>query len=184
MNTVEHIVECYLRHCKGCFTMGDVKVERGNNRQCDLLAYNVITQEQYHVESSVTHRKNHRPSTKKLGEIFDKKFRGVPPKREGDNTDYKKGKIYYKHITDTYRKVGFVPSEVQRVFVTWVVPDQTDCDSFLAKYKRKHRMRISVWSIRDEILPKLIDKISTSNYEDEVLRTLSLLKQMDLQTAR
>lgn len=37
---VEHIVENCFRYCKGCFTMADVKVYGGNNRPCDLLAYN------------------------------------------------------------------------------------------------------------------------------------------------
>jgi hypothetical protein len=161
--------------------MADVKIPGGNNRQCDLLAYNVATGEQYHVESSVTHRENWCPSTKELRDIFDRKFRGMPPKREGSNTDYAKGKSYFEHITQIYENVGFDPLKIQRVFVTWTVADEDSLGDFLADYEQQHHIKVDVWSFRDKILSELMDKISTSNYDDEVLRTLSLLKQRDLQ---
>ena len=182
MNAVEHIVECYFRYCKRCFTMTDVKIPAGNNRQCDLLAYNAATQEQYHVESSVTHSKDWLLSTEQLREIFDRKFRGAPPKREGKKTDHAKGKTYFDNIIQAYRSVGFDPSKVQRIFVTWAVADEGNLESFLADYRSKHGMQVDVWSFRDLILPELMRGISTGNYEDEVLRTLSLLRQRDLQT--
>lgn len=181
MNTVEHIVECYFRYCKNCFTITDVKVPGGNNRQCDLLAYNIKTQEQYHVESSVTHQENWCPSTEDLPEVFDKKFRGTPPKREGKKTDYAKGKAYYSNICETYRRVGFSPRKIKRVFITWKVIDENNLSKLLRKYKKQHKINVLVWSFRDVILPELINRVSTSNYDDEVLRTLSLLRQRNLQ---
>ena len=99
MNAVEHIVECYFRYVRGCFTMTDVKVPGGNNRQCDLLAYDAKNRKQYHVESSVTHDKTWAPSLDQLRDIFDKKFKGEPSKRQGANTDYAKGKSYFPSIT-------------------------------------------------------------------------------------
>ncbi len=184
MNAVEHIVECYFRYCKGCFTMVDVKIQAGNNRQADLLAYNLVTKEQYHIESSVTHCANWSPSADDLWEIFDKKFLGLPPEREGKNTDRAKGKTYFNKIKQTYRGVGFSLSKIQRVFVTWSVADKAGLDKFLASYSKDNGIRVSVLSFRDQILPELMKKISTSNYEDEVLRTLSLLRQHELQTQK
>lgn len=181
MNAVEHIVECYFRYCRNCFTMTDVKIIGGNNRQCDLLAFNLATQEQFHVESSVTHDLNWLPSDDDLRETFDKKFRGMPPKREGERTDHAKGKTYFDNILRTYRSVGFDPTKVLRVFVTWGVREETTLQSFLTSYEVEHGIHIQVCRFRDQILPELMDKISTSNYEDEVLRTLSLLRQRDLQ---
>ncbi|MBF0504843.1 MAG: hypothetical protein HQL14_07045 [Candidatus Omnitrophica bacterium] len=181
MNAVEHIVECYFRYCKGCFTMTDVKIQSGNNRQVDLLAYNLVTKAQYHVESSVTHCKEWSPSTNDLCEIFDKKFLGLPPKREGKNTDLAKGKTYIDKIKNTYQGAGFNLSKINRVFVTWAITDKADLDNFLISYNKKHGIRVSVLSFRDQVLPELLKKISTSNYEDEVLRTLSLLRQYELQ---
>ena len=182
MNAVEHRVECYLRYCKGCLALTDVKIPSGNNRQCDLLAYNLKTVEQYHIVSSVTHEKNWCPDTNRLNEIFDKKFRGVPPKREGRNTDFSKGKTYYENILQAYRGIGFEPSKVQRVFVTWEVADRNNLNGFLVDYRQRTGINVQVWSLHDVILPALIEKVSTSNYDDEILRTLSLLRQRERET--
>jgi hypothetical protein len=182
MNAVEHIVECYFRQCKGCFTITDVKIQAGNNRQCDLLAYDLINKKQYHVESSVTHSKKWMPDMEQLRGIFDGKFRGTPPKREGKKTDHTRGKSYFECIVQAYRNVGFEPTKVSRVFVTWTVSDIDALARLLNEYQGEHGIKIEVMSLRDEILPKLLEKVSTSNYEDEILRTFSLLRQRDLQT--
>jgi hypothetical protein len=164
--------------------MTDVKIVGGNNRQCDLLAFNLATQEQYHVESSVTHALNFLPSDNELQEVFDRKFRGLPAKREGIGTDYSKGKSYSENILNTYRRVGFDPAKIQRVFVTWVVKDDSTLKNFLSNYARNHGIEVQVFAFRDQILPELMEKISTSNYDDEVLRTLSLIRQKDMQKKR
>lgn len=161
--------------------MTDVKIIGGNNRQCDLLAFNVASQEQFHVESSVTHDLNWVPSDNDLREIFDRKFRGIPPKRESERTDHARGKTYFDNILQTYQSVGFDPPKVQRVFVTWGVRNETTLDSLLESYAAEHDIQIQVYRFRDQILPALMDKVSTSNYEDEVLRTLSLLRQRENQ---
>lgn len=180
MNAVEHIVECYFRYCKGCLTISDLKIKSGNNRQADLLAFNLKTNEQYHIESSVTHCKNWWHSIEDLREVFDKKFRGMPTAREGKKTDSAKGKKYFESILQTYRSIGFKPSQIQRIFVVWAVTD-TGLKEFLSDYKKEYGIKVSVLSFRDQILPELRDAISTSNYDDEVLRTFSLLQQCDLQ---
>lgn len=183
MNAVEHIVECYFRYCKGCLTITDLKIKSGNNRQADLLAYNLKTKDQYHVESSVTHCKNWWQSVEDLREVFDKKFRGIPTTREGKKTDYTKGKEYFDTILETYRSMGLIPSQINRIFVTWAVKDETILKKFLSDYKKQHGFRVDILSFRDQILPELRKAISTSNYDDEVLRTFSLLQQCDLQVA-
>lgn len=181
MNTVEHIVECYFRYCKSCFTMTDVKIIGGNNRQCDLLAIDLVTNNQFHVETSVTHDLRWLRSEIDLQKLFDKKFLGIPPKREGLRTDHAKGKKYLDEILQTYHRVGFEPKKVRRVFVTWTLRQETNIENFIASYAAEYDLQIEVWRFRDTILPELMSKISTSNYDDEILRTLSLLKQYDLQ---
>ena len=151
MNTVEHIVECYFRHCKGCFTMTDVKIQAGVNRQADLLAYNAKTKEQFHVESSVTHCRNWAPSADDLYVLFDRKFRGVPEKREGKGTDYAKRKNYFENIIKTYRSVGFSPSKVKKLFVVWCVKPGVDVKAVSDIYHKKNRIRVDVLSLRDKI---------------------------------
>jgi hypothetical protein len=159
--------------------MVDVKVRAGNNRQCDLLAYDAIGRKQYHVESSVTHC--WQPSANELRELFDKKFRGVPQKREGKRTDYTRNRNYFENICQTYENVGFDPQRVERIFVIWSFPEQDVIAELTKAYKNEYDISVAVMSFRNEILLHLTEKIGTSNYEDEVLRTLSLLRQRELQ---
>jgi hypothetical protein len=116
-----------------------------------------------------------------LKEIFDKKFKGVPSKREGDNTDYSKGKTYFSHIVKAYERAGLSPSTIKRVFVTWRIESVNDLRRFLVLYRKESELKIEVLSFRDEILPELMTSISTSNYDDEVLRTISLIRQRERQ---
>jgi len=187
MNTTERIVESYFRLCRGCFTYPDVKVPRGNNRQLDLLAYNIRNESQYHIETSVTHELSWRASWEKLATKFERKFFGVPAKREGHNTDYTKNKNYLAEIKNAYKMVGFTVSKVQRIWITWVIPEEGDFEKKLLCYCRKKRLGktpIQVISFRDELLPDLQSTVGKSNYDDDVLRTLSLLRQFEIQTGR
>ena len=84
----------------------------------------------------------------------------------------------------TYKKVGLKPSAIKRIFVTWKKDKPTEMKRFLTQYYKMTKLRIEIVSFRDEILPELMNAISTSNYDDEVLRTLSLLRQRELQNAR
>ncbi|MGD1002685.1 MAG: hypothetical protein ABSA67_18505 [Candidatus Brocadiia bacterium] len=184
MNATEHIVELYFRICRKCFTMRDVKVLNGNNRQIDLLAYSVLTQDQYHIEVGVTHCPEFCSSAQGLTSEFDAKFFGKPPQRKGKNTDYAKGKTYEKKICDTYASVGFTPEKVQCIWCCWIVPNASELDGVLQEYAKTSKHSVTVLSFRDEVLPELQNLIGTSNYEDEVLRTLSLLHQQLRQTTK
>lgn len=182
MNAVEHIVEAYYRICRKCFTMQDVKIPGGNNRQFDLLAVNLSDGSQYHVESSVTHVPKWCPDTAELKEDFDRKFLGTPAMHEGPNTDFKKGKTYRQQIFDAYRLFGLSPEKLQRVWVFWTSKDPKNLNPFCNTYEKENGIRVHVLSLRDEIIPDLQKAVETANYDDEVLRTLSLLKQVENQT--
>jgi len=184
MNTTEKIVESYFRLCLGCFTMADTKVINGNNRQIDLLAVNLNTNEQYHVEVSVTHQENWCPTPEDLFTEFEKKYFGAPPKREGKNTDYSTGKTYEKQIYKTYEAVGLNSKSIKRVWVCWTVVGADNIDHQMEEYCKKRGLKktsIEILSFRDVIIPSLMRKVATSNYEDDVLRTLSLLQQFEKQ---
>lgn len=185
MNTTEKIVEAYFRLCRGCFTMADLKVPHGNNRQIDLLACNLTSGDQYHVEVSVTHQENWCPTAAELLSDFDKKFFGVPAKREGPNTDHSLGKTYARQILDAYRSVGIDPEHIRRVWVCWTVDDPENLPQALSEYASKRGLRatsVEVLSFRDVLLPALMESVSTSNYDDDALRTQSLLRQFEKQT--
>lgn len=184
MNAAEHIVDCYYRIVEQCFTMSDAKVIGGINRQLDILAVNLKTGAQYHVESSVTHRKGWAPKAADLKRIFNKKFLGLPEERSGTKTDYTLGKTYKKNIEETYRVYGLEPKNVHRVFVCWILHPKTDADKFLKEFEKEHKFKISVISFRDTILPKLREAVGTANYDDEILRTIGFIKEHDLQTKK
>lgn len=184
MNTTERIVESYFRLCHNCFTYPDVKVAGGNNRQLDLLAYNLKSGSQYHIETSVTHELSWRATWKTLEEKFEGKYFGAPQKREGERTDFTRGRNYFLEIQKTYKLVGFAPSKVQRIWVTWVKPEDAGFEKLLLKYcrtKRIGRCPIQILSFRDEVLPGLLTAVGKSNYNDDALRTLSLLTQFKKQ---
>ncbi|MFZ3018273.1 MAG: hypothetical protein WA056_07450 [Gallionella sp.] len=189
MNAAEHIVESYFRLRRGCFTVTDQKVPRGNNRQLDILAYHVKDHSQFHIEVGVTHQKNWCPTLEELGWQFEKKFFGAPPERKGKTngtTDFEKGKSYFSQIEETYTAVGFVPAEVKRVWVCWLIKDKDigGTKPLRLPFHSKHLNRtfeIEVLGLRDFILPELADAIGTANYDDEILRTLGFIKQRELQ---
>jgi hypothetical protein len=185
MNTTEKIVESYFRLCKKCFTLPDVKVIDGNNRQIDLLAYHIQSTEQYHVEVSVTHCQNWCPDKDDLIDSFEKKFFGVPTKKEGKNTDYSKGKTYETKIYETYQAYGLDLQKIKRIWVCWTVIDESDINREISNYcegRNINKNPIEILKFRDQILPALMKEVSTSNYEDDSLRTLSLLRQYEKQT--
>jgi hypothetical protein len=77
MNAVEQIVEIYFQKILNCLTHPDIKVEKGNNRQFDLLAYNIKTKKAYHIESSVKHELRWNPTIDELMELIRFKFFGT-----------------------------------------------------------------------------------------------------------
>jgi len=65
----------------------------------------------------------------------------------------------------------------------WILRDSLD--ESLADYCDERSIAdnpIVVYSFRDKIIPALLDQVETSNYEDDALRTLSLLRQYEIQT--
>jgi len=187
MNTAEHIVESYFRLCRGCFTFPDRKVVRGNNRQLDILAYDVKRKLQFHIEVGVTHRLTWCSTRDELGAEFQRKFFGIPPERVssgGAATDFERGKSYFSQIEQTYIEAGFSPSDVRRVWVCWIVRGDENNKPFIVPFHSEHLNRtfeIEVLSLRDVILPQLENAIETANYDDEILRTLSFMKQRETQ---
>jgi hypothetical protein len=187
MNATEHIIEAYFRLCRGCFTCSDRKVLGGNNRQLDLLAYNVKEKLPYHIEVSVTHQLAWCQSRQELSVEFARKFFGVPPRREsktGRKTDHEKGKSYFPEIESAYKDVGFDPDSVKRVWVCWVVKGEENNKPLEVSYnfeRLNRQFKIEILSLRDLILPELEKKIGTAHYDDEILRTLGLLKERNKQ---
>ncbi|HTV48163.1 MAG TPA: hypothetical protein VMG59_06935 [Phycisphaerae bacterium] len=175
MDAAEHIVDCYYRFVKKCFTINDVKVLGGVNRQLDILAINPKTKDQYHIECSVTHDLNWAPKEEQLKDVFEYKFLGVPKKAGRRRINYK------KNILETYRAYGLSPSKIQRVFACWIPHHSVVVEDFLEKFKQRHNIKITILNLRDDVIRKLFDSVGTAYYDDEILRLVGFLKQRESQ---
>jgi hypothetical protein len=188
MNTTEHIVESYYRLVKKCFTVSDIKVIRGNNRQFDLLAFHRPTESISHIEVSVTHQLNWTATLEKLEPFVAYKFFGAARdnSNRSENTDAARGKNYYQEICNTYQAYWIRPADVNRVICVWALPETDEQkNEWLIRQSRIHHIRpgrISFLFFRDKVIPELLESIGRSNYDDEILRTLSFLKQFREQT--
>jgi hypothetical protein len=184
MDAVEQIVEIYFQKCRACFTLPDVKVASGNNRQIDLLSYSAKEKNGYHIESSVTHRINWNPKIEWLKERIEYKFFGVPGKNgnKSGNTDRAKNKNYLEKIKETYETYGLKYEKINRVWVLWCI-DKMDDEGLLEKNGKTYLKEkingqtIEILSFRDDIIPQLEKIIGTANYEHEITRTISLIIQ-------
>lgn len=188
MNTTEHLVELYYRHCHNSFTYTDYKVINGNNRQFDVLAYNKNSNTIRHIEVSVTHSTRWTADLESLKNDIRYKFFGIPKNKRPDNpnTDFNKGKSYRNQIENAYNDFGFNWNEVIRVWCLWFHPnDQSIINNWKAQLSDEFSLKeknFELLSMRDEVIPSLIEAIGTSNYDDDILRTLSLIEQQRIQT--
>jgi hypothetical protein len=188
MNATEHLVETYYRQI-GHFTVTDIKVEKGNNRQFDILTFDNKTKKFCHVEVSVTHALNWVRPISSISEEVRFKFFGIPKdKRPGNQkTDFAKGKTYLEAIKATYVKFGIEYENVKRVWCTWCLSDEdiTKIDNWKKMMASEFKLQPDNFEIllfRDEVLMTLLKKIGTANYDDELLRTLSLISEYRRQT--
>lgn len=128
MNAVEHIVETYYRLVKKCYTITDIKVLKGNNRQFDILAYSPGNKKYYHIELSVTHCKNWCASLGEIEKEMGCKFFGKVKNNRPDNlnTDFAKGKTYLEQIKKTYDLYGVNFDKIIRVWCAWYFKEGTE----------------------------------------------------------
>ena len=187
MNTTEHLVEVYYRQL-GCFTATDVKIEKGNNRQFDILAYNLSTRKYYHIEVSVAHGQHWQPDLSKLSDRINYKFFGTTRNNRPNNpkTDHAKGKSYLEPIKATYQKFGLDFDKIIRVWCTWAIPDDKNAiEQWKKKMATTHGLtpnNFEILNFRDTVMKALVGKVGTAYYDDELLRTMSLLKEFERQT--
>jgi hypothetical protein len=165
MNATEHLVELYYRFHKRCFTIADVKIPQGNSRQLDLLAYGLKPARAYHVEVSVTPLARYQPTPAALVAEFRRKFLIRPQTR----------------MDAAYQVLNLNPERVQRVFCCWQNPDAAAMNAASQAFANEAGFQVELLSFRDEVLPRLHEFVGTPHYEDDLLRTLSLLKQRQLQ---
>jgi hypothetical protein len=153
-----HIVECYMRLVRKCFTMTDVMLEGG--KEIDLLAVNPISGEKYHIEVRVAIGKGFRLR------LVDTQTKNGRKHRRGMDT---LNEIKFSHLTVVKAvKEIFGSSEYRKVLVAWDVEEESVIERAKSQYD------IEVWKMSD-IMGELIREVKTKAYRDDILRTLQLI---------
>jgi len=143
---------------KKCFTMTNIMLEGG--KEIDLLAYNPISGEKYHIEVRVTIEKGFRIR------MVDTQTRSGRKHRRGLDT---LNAIKFKPVEDAVKEM-FGSSEYKKTLVVWDVEDSSVIEQAKSVYD------IEVWKISN-IMRELIREVKTKPYRDDVLRTIQLISK-------
>jgi len=116
----------------------------------------------------------------RLIEIFTKKFLGFAKPKA------KRQEPFLGEILDTYNQFG-IREISKRVICVWyseVKIDElkTELKKRLDKKYHKYVNTLEIWSLRDKVITSIVKEMGTSNYEDEVLRTISFYREFANQT--
>ena len=83
-----------------------------------------------------------------------------------------------------YSRLGLDLGKIKRIWICWTVKDPDNLNLHLRNYLIRTGYLVEVISLRDRILPDLMNAVSTANYDDEVLRTFSLIKEWQRQNEK
>jgi len=155
-----HIVDRYMQLVKGCLTMTNIMLEGG--KEIDILAYNPLTQQKYHIEVRVATGRGFRLRMK---DTQTKK--GYKHRRGLDTLN----EIKFSHpiVTSKVKQI-LGTSEYKKVLVVWDV--QTD--EVIEKAKEDYS--IEIWKMSD-ILSELTKEVGNQSFRDDVLRTIQLISK-------
>jgi len=155
-----HIVDRYMQLVKGCFTMTNIMLEGG--KEIDILAYNPLTQEKYHIEVRVATGRGFRLRMK------DTQTKKGYRHRRGLNT-LSEIKFVHPIVTDKIKQI-FRTNKYKKVLVVWDVQSSEVIKQAKAVYG------IEVWLISD-ILNEMKKELKTQPFRNDILRTIQLISK-------
>ena len=155
-----HVVERYMQLVKKCFTMTNIMLKGG--KEIDLLAFNPITKEKFHIEVRIATGRGFR-----LRRIDTQTKNGRRHRRGLDTLN----EIKFAHptVVNAVKEI-FSGSKYRKVLVVWDVQD-----SSVIK-KAKSIYNIDVWKISN-IISELMREVKSRPYRDDVLRTIQLISK-------
>jgi len=155
-----HIVDRYMQLVRKCFTMTNVML--GGGKEIDLLAFNPVSGEKFHIEVRIATGKGFRLRMK------DTQTKNGRKHKRGMDT---LSKIKFEHsiVTSKVKEV-FGSSEYKKVLVVWDVQDNNVIE------QAKNVYGIEVWRI-SEIIDHLMKEVKTRPYRNDVLRTVQLISK-------
>lgn len=155
-----HIVDRYMQLVKRCFTMTNVMLEGG--KEIDLLAFDPISYEKFHIEVRVATGRGFRLR------LVDTQTKNGRKHRRGLDT---LNEIKFSHPTVIKAvKEIFGSSEYRKVLVVWDVEESRVIEQAKSLYQ------IDIWKISN-IISQLTQEVKTKPYRNDVLRTIQLISR-------
>jgi hypothetical protein len=165
METTEKVVEAYVRYVKRWATIPNVGC--GGQKEIDLMAIDPVTNERYHIETSVSISSGFSKLTTKPFASGDHKHRIKAAGARRTLGFFIEEKFEPQSVAEALMQLGCDPPNVQRVIVTW---DATpDAEQQAAAHG------IAVWKFPD-LMREIADQAAQGNayFNDDTLRTLML----------
>jgi hypothetical protein len=145
---------------KKCFTMTNIMLEGG--KEIDLLAFDPISNEKYHIEVRVATGRGFRLR------LIDTQTKNGRKHRRGLDT-LNDIKFAHPTVVSAVKEI-FGSGEYRKVLVVWDVEDNSVIEQAKSIYN------IEVWKIPD-IMDKLVREVKTKPYRNDVLRTIQLISR-------
>lgn len=155
-----HIVERYMQMIKKCFTMTNIMLKGG--KEIDLLAFNPITKEKFHIEVRIATGRGLRLR------LIDSQTKKGRKHRRGLDT-LNEIKFMHPTVVNGVREI-FGSGEYKKVLVVWDVQDSSVIEQAKILYD------IEVWKISN-IISELMREVKSKAYRDDVLRTIQLISK-------
>lgn len=155
-----HIVERYMQLVKKCLTMTNVVLSGG--KEIDLLAFNPITEEKFHIEVRIATGRGFRLR------LIDTQTKKGRKHRRGLDT-LNEIKFAHPTVVNCVKEI-FGSGEYKRVLVVWDVQDNKVIEQAKSVYN------IEVWKISN-IINELMREVKSRAYRDDVLRTIQLISK-------
>lgn len=143
-----------------CLTMTNVML--GGGKEIDLLAFNPVSGEKFHIEVRVATGRGFRLR------LVDTQTKNGRKHRRGVDT-LNEIKFEPPIVVNNIKKI-FGSSDYKKVLVVWAVQNDDVIEQAKAVYD------IEVWKISD-ILSEIVKEVKTRPYRDDVLRTIQLISK-------
>ena len=155
-----HIIDRYMQLVKKCFTMTNIMLEGG--KEIDLLAFNPLTMEKFHIEVRVATGRGFRLR------LVDTQTKSGRKHRRGLDT-LNEIKFAHPTVVNAVKQI-FGSGEYKKVLVVWDVEDSGVIEQAKSIYN------IDIWKMAD-LMNQLMREVKTKPYRNDVLRTIQLISR-------
>ena len=154
------MVDRYMQLVRKCFTMTNVML--GGGKEIDLLAFNPVLGERFHIEVRIATGKGFRLR------MTDTQTRNGRKHKRGLDT-LNEIKFTPPIVVNSVKEI-FGSSDYKKVLVVWDVENNEIIKGAKDVYN------IEVWKLPD-VLSEMMKQIGTKSYRDDVLRTVQLISK-------